>query len=359
MIIRIFFPLCLLLINAICAEAGATKQKLVRAAIDGKCETVQKLLDKGTDVNERDISSDGSWAGTHGYTALMAASMHGYVEIVRLLLDRGADVNIETKNRDTALVLAAQQGHVEIVKLLLDKGADVNALKYGSVTPLINASAFGYVEIVKLLLDIGAKVNCYDSESQTPMTRALRGGHVEIVKLLLDKGADLNWKSYNGDTLLSYALQTRRADLIKPLLDKGIDVNYPMPQSFGGAERPIEYAKRNRLTDIVQLLENAGAKEAPKAIIFSTATGAGFYSVGSNGMTTSSYIDNIQGEILVVDSSSGAMVRLKSGMSKDEIESAAKQNNVGIEKLSTNEWRLGGSQTIIFEQGKFIAIKDK
>jgi ankyrin repeat protein len=49
-----------------------------------KTDNLRSLLDRGSDVNERNISRE---------TALDAASRYGQLEIAKLLIERGANVD--------------------------------------------------------------------------------------------------------------------------------------------------------------------------------------------------------------------------------------------------------------------------
>jgi len=88
---------------------------LLHASSQGDTEQVTKLLDDGMDVNaEMPII---------GTQALMLAAWNNHMETVRLLLDRGADVNAKDITGWTALHAAAFGGHTEILQFLLERGA--------------------------------------------------------------------------------------------------------------------------------------------------------------------------------------------------------------------------------------------
>ena len=85
--------------------------KLLIATLDGNIDTVQRLLDNGTDVNENE---------PEGRTALFIASREGYYDIATLLLSHGADVNAKNNDGLTALKIARNWDHIEIETLLTD-----------------------------------------------------------------------------------------------------------------------------------------------------------------------------------------------------------------------------------------------
>ena len=60
-------------------------------------ETVEQLLENGTDVEEK----------FQGWTPLMIASQDGFVDIMRMLINKRADLEAANKNGRTALSFAA------------------------------------------------------------------------------------------------------------------------------------------------------------------------------------------------------------------------------------------------------------
>jgi hypothetical protein len=108
----------------------------------GKTNTVQKMLQTGTDVNMKD---------NDGVTALMWAARLGHTKTVRLLLQAGADVNVTDWDGKTALMYAAWFSHTKIVRLLLQAGADVNAKTNYGTSVLWYAKRGRNNEIIKLI----------------------------------------------------------------------------------------------------------------------------------------------------------------------------------------------------------------
>ncbi len=73
---------------------------------------IQLLLENGADPNIMDNIS--------GDTALILASIDGDIEIAQLLLNKGANINLKDLSGKTALDYALQNEHEEIKKLLND-----------------------------------------------------------------------------------------------------------------------------------------------------------------------------------------------------------------------------------------------
>lgn len=84
----------------------------------------------------------------------MFAAQNGHGDVVQRLLDKGADVNAKVNDGVTALIQASQSGHREVVRMLLDKGADVNAKTAVGATALKKGKT---AEVKALLVKAGAK----------------------------------------------------------------------------------------------------------------------------------------------------------------------------------------------------------
>jgi ankyrin repeat protein len=189
---------------------------LLMAAVQGHCEAVNMLLDKGADVNAQ--------GGGYG-NALYAASSGDHEAVVKMLLNKGAGVNAQGGVYGNALQAASSGGHEKVVKMLLDKGAKVNAQGgyYGNAIQA--ASSGGHKAVVKMLLDKGADVNTQGGDYGNALQAASDGGHEAVVKMLLDKGAGVNAQSGVYGNALQAASSGGHKVVVKMLLDKGSDVN--------------------------------------------------------------------------------------------------------------------------------------
>ena len=152
---------------------------------------------------------------------LQDAARKGDAATVKKLLDENVDVNTKFRYGATAIFYACDHGHVEVVKVLLDKGADLTLKDtfYG-FTPLMLATS--------------------PAQKKTP-------AHTEIAKLLIAKGAP------GKDQALSGAIQSGDGALAKFILDSG-------GLSAGNLTEALETARAANKTDMVALLEQAGAK---------------------------------------------------------------------------------------------------
>ncbi|KAH8979562.1 ankyrin repeat-containing domain protein [Lactarius akahatsu] len=149
-----------------CGNSPDESTSLHSAIANGRTDMVQRLLDHGAEVDERDQFLQ---------TPLDVASMEGKLDHARTLIKYGADVNSRDTIGWTPLHTATRYGHVDIARLLLDNGADVNAIQRDCATPLHIASCNVYPEIVQLLLDRGANVQLRNAYGRTPSQEASKG----------------------------------------------------------------------------------------------------------------------------------------------------------------------------------------
>jgi ankyrin repeat protein len=197
---------------------------LMRAAIEGTLEDVDRAIRSGADVNASTNS---------GLTALMWAA-HDPAK-VRRLLRSGANANAEAKSGHTALILAAgYDGASESVRLLLDAGANVNAtVREGIIpaaTPLVRAAMRGDLAVAKLLLDRGAALESGDGKTGIALLFAGAQGDVAMVRLLLDRGARVDTRFPKdifppAPTVLMLAAEDGYPEVVRLLIARGAGVN--------------------------------------------------------------------------------------------------------------------------------------
>ena len=115
---------------------------------------------------------------------LCAAVKKRDLKEVQKLLDKGADINDKTIDGDTVLHVACYEGFADLVNQLLEHFARPNARDESGRTPLHIAAARGHMELCKILVNHRAKIHERDDFGNTPLKEATVAGHKEIVKYL-------------------------------------------------------------------------------------------------------------------------------------------------------------------------------
>lgn len=83
--------------------------ELIEAVKAGDCETAEKLIENGIDINQQD---------QQGWTPLNFAAGNGSMPLVKLLVEKGADVLKTGRDLRTPYMIALAAGRVEVVKYL-------------------------------------------------------------------------------------------------------------------------------------------------------------------------------------------------------------------------------------------------
>jgi ankyrin repeat protein len=192
------------------SETGR-KTLLYISALTGSRSLIDRIIDRGADVNE---------LGGECGTPLAAAVMNADPKTVDYLLERGADVNVQGGLFGNALQIACAFGSIKSVELLLERGANPN-IHGGSLETALHAAIYEGCrpeETVKLLLNSGADPQLTKHPSATPLCAALIAGDEASLKALLEAGA-----SVKDDSLIT-ALLWGRLHLADLLLRAGASI---------------------------------------------------------------------------------------------------------------------------------------
>lgn len=200
-------------------EGENVKESFFQAAENGNIEDVSKFIQQGVDINSRD---------SQGRTAIMIATYENDPDMVQHLIEQGADIHIQDNLKNNPFLYAGAEGYLEILKLTIDAGADPKIVNRYGGTALIPASEHGYVEVVKELLErTDVDVNHINNLGWTALMEAI---------VLNDGGKS-------------------QQETIKLLIQHGADVNIP----DSGGISPLQHAKERGFSEIVDILERAGA----------------------------------------------------------------------------------------------------
>jgi hypothetical protein len=144
--------------------------QFIKAAENGRIDTVNRLIQAGADVNARDTE------------ALKRAVYRGHDDVVKSLLDAGADKNPEPSG---ILVWAVHGQRLSVLKFLLaNDGIDVNQ-RFG--TALRQAIELGKRKFVRVLMEHGARI---DFDRYQVVRRAIERKDSNLLKELLVDSQD-------------------------------------------------------------------------------------------------------------------------------------------------------------------------
>lgn len=219
-------------------DRGADGMASIRSAIGVQDKTIfTQILESCVDVNAVD---------SQGWTLLMSASLAGDITAAKGLIRKGARVNVITDSGITALNNASSCGHTEVVKLLLKHRADVNLRDDGGYSALMWAAINDQSEVIERLAT---------SYLLPALPEAAILGNIDAVKSLLKDGVDISTGLNTFGTLLWWASLMGNLELVRFLSSQGADVN----AADDGAETPLMQASRRGHIDLVKLLIANGA----------------------------------------------------------------------------------------------------
>ena len=194
--------------------------------------------------------------------ALFEAVGRGDATIVKKVLQDKLSLEFKNDQGRTALMEAVYKKNNDIAFLLINAGADVNAQDNMKNSPFLYAGAEGNLEFVKMALNHGANFKIYNRYGGTALIPAAEKGHLEVVKLLVntlnfpkDHINNLGWTALLEAVLLSDGGQVH-IDIVAALIEGGCDVNIADKNGITS----LMHAKKQGYTEMVKLLEKAGAK---------------------------------------------------------------------------------------------------
>ncbi|KFY43351.1 hypothetical protein V494_02026 [Pseudogymnoascus sp. VKM F-4513 (FW-928)] len=248
-----------LLLTADPNEETSRESSLIRAAILGSTDIVQRLIQAGANVNYDQQTE------YYPRTALEAAIKKGNLQIVHDLLAAGADINgpifKDGISNRSPLEVAVDENNARIAGLLLSKGAKVDLYPESA---LPHSTALGHAltgwlqdeEIIQLLISAGADVNRASRLQGMPLPRGAM--NIRSVQTLLSAGAKVNGTIPGGITALQRSVTTNNIDIVQILLNAGADANAPAPRGKFG-KTALQAAASQGKVPIVRLLLQHGA----------------------------------------------------------------------------------------------------
>ena len=230
------------------SQQAADPYRIHVAVQSGDIHMVQRLLNKGFDINYSDKGD---------FTPLKRAETNHDVNMVKFLIAKGAridDVSFAVCSGDRELAqllfdhgakpgglnIAIEKADTQMVEFLLQHGADANevVLNTNRRTVLHHAVVNANADIVNLLVSHGANASAKDDYGDTPLhmlsqsipQNSWKAEHRrKVANILLEAGADIEAISERGRTPLGdaadLAASTGETDAVQILIEHGADIN--------------------------------------------------------------------------------------------------------------------------------------
>jgi ankyrin repeat protein len=149
-------------------------------------------------------------------TALMTAITHNDILTVERLIQKGVDVNELDANQDAPLVIAAYKGYTEIVEKLLEASADITAVDPQMKATALHAAAYaGRTEAAKVLIRYKIDIDKQGPyNGYTALHDAIWQNNIETAQVIIEGGANLEIKSNDGQTALDLAKARGRKQIV-------------------------------------------------------------------------------------------------------------------------------------------------
>jgi cytohesin len=188
---------------------------------------------------------------------LYLAALGNYAAIINILAAAQVNLNVqEQRLQKTALHIATEEGNLAAMRALIAAGANRDVHDANGFTPLHIAVTKGYSEAVNILIAAGADINAQDSfHLRTPLQIATERQDRKMVEILLEAGANRMVRDSNGVTPLQYAAGRKDFDIFQALVHANSNIN---SQDLTGVT-PLHYAAGNGNLEAVKALIAAGA----------------------------------------------------------------------------------------------------
>lgn len=153
------------------------------AAFYGSLDEFKSYIAHGASLTQREFS----WSLMH-YAALRETP-----EFVQKLLDKGAEIDPRDEINMTPLHCAAYVGNLAVIRCLHERGADLNAIDEHGYTPMHLAAFRGRSFAVAMLIALGADSSKRDYQGKTPNDYAAEQGY-NAIRMLISEADKLHNK---------------------------------------------------------------------------------------------------------------------------------------------------------------------
>jgi ankyrin repeat protein len=239
-----------LLLQAVGLAGAGDELKQLQAAMRGGPAAIAKQAPNWSDKNDREPPDPG--AALRQLSTFMPKAND-----VRRTLREAAERrrhHADSESGEESKELTPDE--LSVICLLIDRGADLNAADREGKSALHQASASGIVTLIDLLLDKGASIDVQDKSGKTPLYLAAEECNPAAVARLLARGANSNHRTMHGATPLMSAASGGSKRVVQALLDYEGD---PTAKAED-ATTALLCAALQGYEDIVSILRETGAE---------------------------------------------------------------------------------------------------
>ncbi len=179
---------------------------LARAAGKGKIKTIDRLLDKGVNINS---------IGARGVPILFWSMRQGNISGFRYLLEKGADPNIQWEGKSSVMYRVAGMKDSRFLEAALKYNGNPNLIGSSQTTPIYFSATNGLILNLKLLVKAGADINHKDSIGNPPIVDAVSLSEFKTAYSMLELGASFDFKNKFNVSLEYYVNGKMHLDLGK------------------------------------------------------------------------------------------------------------------------------------------------
>jgi len=196
------------------------------------------------------------------YTGILLAAARGDVAQIKTLVAKGSRPDTRDSYERTPLHVAAYAKQHDAMRALVALGADPNALEKDRYDIVTIASVANDVPTLMIALEIGCSArNITSRYDGTALIAAAHLGHAQVVRALINAKAPLDHVNNLGWTAVIESIVLgdggmRHVETLNALIAAGASLSI----TDRNGQTPLALARARRYTDMVKLLERAGAK---------------------------------------------------------------------------------------------------
>lgn len=178
-------------------QRGNCQTPLESVIFTEEVAVVKTLFQNGADLSSANITD---------FSPLFVAALFGRLQMVELLLDQGLDVNGLDLNGQMPPTQRIEE-YLNTFRPRWESLPHTNLPVLNLISaPICAAAAMGHTSIVKALLDHGADANRIDQYGNLPLNLGAECGRREVVSLLVASGTNVNAIGHSGRSALSWAI---------------------------------------------------------------------------------------------------------------------------------------------------------